>query len=911
MDQVRVPQGSLFIELYCPRSPTNQSAPTDLYNAPVGTAGWTLDVGRVAPDGTPVWRIVVSGSRFTQVRTATPSQQNDVGSRLLANPDSSAIEPEQYPGDTTPEFSMTNSAAMNVQIDRQIFMTTTPPPATVTGASTMSFYNYGPNATRSNANVLPHGRYLPAGQYLVLGPRGRTYIGTQFSTQSLSGIFANASKQYIDLVTNAGVTYVNNGGATTSPLASQIKQPYTMILASPPPTGWGSHPHGVGLNLSEPLYSSAAYYGAKLANGEPKAPGKDDWTTCGDDPGWYDTPAKPAGTYIDHPMETTQLLVPVGDPLAPSRPLVQDAKAAPSQGILQTGTTLNYKTLFLQRLANPSMPYNPVTNPYRTVDWLPVDLTVFNGCDYNVQDGLHGWSPTKPPTGMDPKAGPHTVGNVPYAAWDYDDPVPGDTGRVTKYVHFGSRQRGGSAATALAGTLLTGFPGCFNVNPWTQIVTSNVDAGATTNEPASVSTWPPYPAGTAPPAANANFPVSLQHTLGYLNVAFWTNPRAAPPAGFNARTGAPYIGDPVDANQNTFPWIAWNNRPYASPWELLLVPSSHPARLLWEYQLNQQAATPSPYTPNVASSFCQYNPYTPMRGAPPSVPYPYLLGFFQSAASLTTGQAPQLYRLLEYVGVPSRFVQTETFINPTNASSGSHSFHPPFNRIYRYREPGKINLNTIYSQDVFNGLMNFFPGTIDANNTLWSKFVRSRRGLNDESATNANTFTMPPSSTPTRFANPFRSFAGGDMSTFSTSTSSREIEATVLRSDPDKLGVRPLFQIDASGALPNAVTAPAQDPDRNPFFRYQAMSRLGNLVTTRSNVYAIWITVGYFQVTPVNPDAIKYPDGYQLGPELGSDTGEIERHRAFYIFDRTIPVGFVRGQDLNVEKALLLRRYIE
>ena len=54
-----------------------------------------------------------------------------------------------------------------------------------------------------------------------------------------------------------------------------------------------------------------------------------------------------------------------------------------------------------------------------------------------------------------------------------------------------------------------------------------------------------------------------------------------------------------------------------------------------------------------------------------------------------------------------------------------------------------------------------------------------------------------------------------------------------------------------------------------------------------------------------------HPDGYQLGPELGSDTGEIERHRAFYIFDRTIPVGFVRGQDLNVEKALLLRRYIE
>ena len=92
------------------------------------------------------------------------------------------------------------------------------------------------------------------------------------------------------------------------------------------------------------------------------------------------------------------------------------------------------------------------------------------------------------------------------------------------------------------------------------------------------------------------------------------------------------------------------------------------------------------------------------------------------------------------------------------------------------------------------------------------------------------------------------------------------------------------------------------------------MSRLGNLVTTRSNVYAVWITVGYFQVTPNKGTGVvdaAHPDGYQLQAELGSDTGEIERHRAFYIFDRTIPVGFVRGQDLNVEKALLLRRYIE
>jgi hypothetical protein len=37
----------------------------------------------------------------------------------------------------------------------------------------------------------------------------------------------------------------------------------------------------------------------------------------------------------------------------------------------------------------------------------------------------------------------------------------------------------------------------------------------------------------------------------------------------------------------------------------------------------------------------------------------------------------------------------------------------------------------------------------------------------------------------------------------------------------------------------------------------------------------------------------------------------VRRHRAFYIIDRSIPVAFQRGQDYNVEKCILLRRFIE
>jgi hypothetical protein len=54
-----------------------------------------------------------------------------------------------------------------------------------------------------------------------------------------------------------------------------------------------------------------------------------------------------------------------------------------------------------------------------------------------------------------------------------------------------------------------------------------------------------------------------------------------------------------------------------------------------------------------------------------------------------------------------------------------------------------------------------------------------------------------------------------------------------------------------------------------------------------------------------------HPDGMRVAQELGSDTGEVRRHRAFYIIDRTIPVAYEPGQNHNVDRCILLRRFIE
>ncbi len=143
-------------------------------------------------------------------------------------------------------------------------------------------------------------------------------------------------------------------------------------------------------------------------------------------------------------------------------------------------------------------------------------------------------------------------------------------------------------------------------------------------------------------------------------------------------------------------------------------------------------------------------------------------------------------------------------------------------------------------------------------------------------------------------------------------------------------GIYPLFS--------ETFSAPYIDGERNPYFYYQPMTRLGNLVTNRSNVYAVWITVGYFEVEPApswsditvqqrfggdgstgSPATVAalalynrvYPDGYMLGKELGSDTGDTHRHRGFYIVDRSEPVGFKPGEDLNVERTIRLRRRVE
>src|SRR5205085_1357857 len=97
-----------------------------------------------------------------------------------------------------------------------------------------------------------------------------------------------------------------------------------------------------------------------------------------------------------------------------------------------------------------------------------------------------------------------------------------------------------------------------------------------------------------------------------------------------------------------------------------------------------------------------------------------------TAANVSAGN---FHRLLEFVHVPSRFSGTEDFLigpppaagvagnnlfeaplSPHNANLPDLApFYVPFNRVSRFRDPGRINLNTLADQDVqINGANPYF-----------------------------------------------------------------------------------------------------------------------------------------------------------------------------------------------------------
>lgn len=759
LDQFRIPQGSLFLELYCARGQqiNNPLLPPELYD---NNGRLMLDALAPASPNVgnlqfPVWRVAISQFHAAGDSVKTKSQ---------TNPDQISFQP----GDLNSLVTPVTGSPDPLPIERYVWFTpTAPQPGHLEGSDFTQkdiFYNRGASP-----------RIAPA-QYAVVGPRPTTYFGVRKSSDPTMP--DPLSVQRIDLAAASVQTTALDGTA-------QTRNAVGIVCAAQAPAGWTeagtTAPQGVGLNVTEPLPQSANYYQEPTTQ-LPGYPTKDA----------YDDPQAPMNSVPDRPAD-----------YEPGRPIEDNA-------MQQTGTYFDRRTAFVQRLADPTQPYDPLGNPYITLDWLPIDVTVFNGED-------------REPAGF------FSPGN-----FDPSDTEPYGAGSGTPE-HFATRERGET--------------GQFNL--WTPTSINPV----ATNQSADTDPQP------------HNFRLDLMASV---------NPRRETLGGLNAKYGTPgSYGAPYDqAPAQPFPWIPIANRPFVSPYELLLVPSSTQARLMFEFTL--PTAGMDPYGGSNVAHF--------------RAPYGYLLNFLHTSTS-NGSTAANFHRLFDFVEVPSRFDGTSRYYDANTfagaaAGSGADFFRPPYNRLSRFRDPGLVNINTIVDGNIWsNGA---YGGVVGEPNHPWGTIETSRQG--------GSVPTMP-----SLFGNPFRAAGAADLVPLD-SMKQAEIDVTLLRREPPGPGNQPLLA-DTTVQAYNSI-------QRHPYFRYQTLISLGNKVKTTSNVFAVWITVGYFEVTATAP-TVGIPDGWQLGQELGSDTGEIRRQRAFYILDRSIPVAAQPGEAHNTERMVLLRRYID
>lgn len=765
-DQRLLPVGAFFVELYNPWKGDDRF-PRELYDDTVPG----VKFNKVNRFGTPVWRMIVAK-----------------GAQKHSDPD--VLDPRD------PGYS---NRLSNADIDRKMYFTDLSAANIQTGLSEPNDFFPDDFVTRRIAPLLP-GRYAVVGSSGIEDRPG----GAPATFVSPVGRRTDADEMLPDLKipdtrqirlklpqaaspdpTLDGFEVRNNqtqGGAD---------QPDPTRLVPAPP--FNKQPvAGIPINrgFSDDMSGSLVPISRSFSVSEPST------ATLTSVNGYQPT------------MNNMIVPNPAGEPMySPPMDEPRDANRAGEQALLRNGTTADYCTVHLQRLANPLAPWHPTINPYLTIDSMSTDITAFNGVTND------------------------------------NDPNANDR---PKYLATLERGR-----TDVDPTTSPNSPGVRQL--WKH-----------QNNPGNLVDVPMGGGG------QHYFNRELQSTFGFLNENYGPI--------FNPNVNDPRNGFPESSVISPFPWLQWNNRPFASQYELTSVPRSKSYRLPRDYTVYTNAGN------------------DPYRVTPSA--FGHLLNFFETSdTSDNPNNAGHFYRLFDYTHVPSRFVGTDTYLNPAafQTGPGTGGWHPPFNRVPEFREPGKVNINTVYDSRVWNAITAGHPAP------NFNQITQSRRGYSvTPPPPNQNGILRFHPSSPTFFANPFRA-AGERLLTPPVPGMARnfDVETTLSRSNsvlpaPNLQGPRPLLE--------RRTTNQHDDSRRNPYFRHQPPTRLANLVTTRSNVYAIWITIGFFEVNPVNGT---------LGIELGSDTGEVKRHRGFYMVDRSIPVAYQPGENHNVDRAILVRRFIE
>lgn len=767
-NQVMIPQGSLYIEIFRNDNHYRSGYTSDLYE-PDGVLNLAQRVyvnGDETGDFDYVWRIAAS----RKTCTAPNFDWGDANGRSYtndalyqtskgANKKTFSLQTAQWPGDTP----------VNGEIvpERIIWFGTQLP--TAQNTTTIKPYSYY-NRTSENDSL-----ELFDDEYLVIGPRALTTL----ESDEASGL----PEETLPFGKSAKTLALSDLGS---------KQ---IIAAADVPTGWTTGDTSdipyIGINVSEPL----------------------------PDTNYYAQPTEQAGSGG------------LNEVYSPAQPASRSE--AHEKELHCFGTIPAYSSLFLQRLADPRRPHDPVKNPYITVDWNMADLHVFNSETAKMEAPEIGATPPSPAI--------------------TEEQLDDDKKIEFEDIAFGSRQWGRDNPTGNTNT----HPNLWNrVYDETKIDAANTDAKKL--------------AGLHVATSNT-LPAMPDHKFGDANTD-------------------------LDPTAKAFLHFPWHDAPLNNTYESMIVPTCSPDRFSVEFFDTLTAVSGNASSlGGTGSRF--YNPNTFVG--------PYL-NFYGTTAGI---QLP-LTNFLDMVRVPSRFNGSLLgWAEPYTINSKQRMSQP----IYAMREPGKINLNT-------------------AGAAAWAALrgctTEANWPYDDLTGTRTNEgLTRPTEGFPTEMATPFRASSAVELVP----------DDGMVRDHPSETGI--LRKRDTTKELipRNTENKDSDDAKLNPYTLSENVMRMSDLVTTRSNVFAVWVTVGYFEVekfeasqvgtgndgdilekypalTHIDDDNFSavYPDGYVLGKERGLGNGTVKRHRAFYLIDRSTPVGFRRGNtSLNHEDVIIYKKVLE
>ena len=106
------------------------------------------------------------------------------------------------------------------------------------------------------------------------------------------------------------------------------------------------------------------------------------------------------------------------------------------------------------------------------------------------------------------------------------------------------------------------------------------------------------------------------------------------------------------------------------------------------------------------------------------------------------------------------------------------------------------------------------------------------------------------------------------------------------------------------------------DAREHPFWRAEMLQRVMNLTTVRTHQYAVWITVGFFEVKRQG-DVSMIASGDPrlafdvLGPEIGLPDQKNRRYRGFFLVDRLKLDGFASSSPRRSLSAVVYRQPIQ